>query len=123
MRIVTSVWGLTGFGGTESYTLTVASELERLGHDVWIYAPEIGASGEHARARGMRVIDEESRLPGECQAVLAQDAATAYHMAGRYPEAVRGDGGSLGRLPVASTAAVARCVPGGVGDERPAAAA
>ncbi len=89
MRVVVSHEQLVGFGGTESYALTVAEGLERLGHDVVVYTPAIGASGELAIERGLRVESRESDLPAQSDAVLAQDAATAYAMAGRYPDAAR----------------------------------
>lgn len=89
MRIVVSHLQLVGFGGTESYVLTIAEELERLGHDVTIHAPELGPSGHFARERGLRVIERASRLPAQCDAVFAQDAVTAYALARRHPGAAR----------------------------------
>ncbi len=89
MRLVISYLRMVAFGGTETYVLTVAGELERLGHDVVIHAPETGACAEFARAHGLQVVRNESELPRSCDAVFAQDAATAYAMARRYPGAVR----------------------------------
>ena len=39
MEIVVSTYHL-GLGGTESYTLTVAEQLQRLGHDVTVFYVE-----------------------------------------------------------------------------------
>ncbi len=89
MRIVLSWQSLVGFRGTETYLLTVAAALERLGHDVLIYAPETGPCADFARAHGTRVIEQEAQLPASADAILAQDAATAYTMASHYPRAVR----------------------------------
>jgi hypothetical protein len=89
MRILLSWHSLVGFRGTETYLLTVAAALERLGHDVLIHAPETGPCADFARARGTRVIEQEAQLPASTDVVLAQDAATAYTMACRYPRAVR----------------------------------
>ncbi len=49
MRVLLSFENFTGFGGTETYTLTVAMELDRLGHDVAVYSPNHGAMAEFAR--------------------------------------------------------------------------
>jgi hypothetical protein len=89
VRIVVSHQQLVGFGGTESYVLTVAEGLERLGHDVVVHALEVGPCGEFARERGLRVEAREDRLPAQCDAVIAQDALTTYGLARRYPDAVR----------------------------------
>ncbi len=89
MQIVISFERMVGFGGTETYVLTIASALERLGHEVVIHAQETGPCAEFARAHGARVIELESQLPPRCDAVFAQDAATAYTMASLYPDAAR----------------------------------
>lgn len=89
VRIVISFLRMVGFGGTETYVLTVAGELERLGHDVVIYAPETGPYAEFGRAHGARIVNRISELPAECDAVFAQDASTAYTMARHYPDAAR----------------------------------
>ena len=89
MLIVVSHLEMVGFGGTESYVLTVAEGLERLGHDVVVHAPEVGPSAAFARERGVRVVAGEAELPARCDAVFAQDAVTAYALARRYPDAAR----------------------------------
>jgi hypothetical protein len=86
MRILLS-FEFLGLGGTETYTLTVARELERLGHDTAIYAPGGGRMVESALAEGVRVLEREA-LPDACDLVIASDAATAHELAGRYREAV-----------------------------------
>lgn len=88
MRILLSYESFRGFGGTETYVLTVAQELQSLGHDVAVFSPNRGAIAEHARAMGTRVL-EASELPSERDLVLASDGATASDLAGRYPSAVR----------------------------------
>lgn len=89
MKIVVSFHQMIAFGGTETYVLTVAGALERLGHDVLIHTREAGPCAEFARLHGVRVIEEEPALPANCDAVFAQDAITAYTMARRYPQAAR----------------------------------
>ncbi len=79
----------SAFAGTETYTLTVADELVRLGHEAIIHAGTAGPIAEAARARGVGVVTDPERLPASCDAVIAQDAPSAYALADRYPRARR----------------------------------
>jgi hypothetical protein len=74
-----------GLGGSESYLLTVAEQLDRLGHEAFIFAPEPGKGVEVAEERGLAVVSGDE-LPEQCDAALVQDAAVALQLAGRYPE-------------------------------------
>lgn len=89
MRIVLSLHSLAYFAGTETYSLCVATELRRLGHEVFFYATELGPIADVARADGYLVTTRQDELPIDCDGVLAQDAGTAFMMADRYPEAGR----------------------------------
>jgi hypothetical protein len=89
VRVVVSHLNFAEFAGTETYTLTAAQQLERLGHEVTIYADRTGPMAEFARHQGAVVSDRLSELPKSADAVFAQDAATAYELAARYPTAVR----------------------------------
>jgi hypothetical protein len=73
-----------GLGGSESYLLTIAEQLERLGHEVTLYGQELGGGADLARSRGLRVVGE-SHLPPECDAAVVQDAAVSLDLASRYP--------------------------------------
>src|SRR3954469_11874224 len=75
-----------GLGGTESYLLTTAEQLQRLGNSVTVYAPQPGPMAAVAERRGVRVAIGAEALPETCDLVYAQDGATAYDLAGRYPE-------------------------------------
>ena len=75
-------------GGTETYSVTVAEQLERLGHPTLIHAPTATEPGrELVESRGVRLAvgDLSAALDefGEVDAVLAQDSAGAYELAGR----------------------------------------
>lgn len=73
-------------GGTETYSVTVGEQLERLGHTVTLQATEASAEGkELAVSRGLPLMLGDSELPDQVDAVLVQDAGTAYTFAGRRP--------------------------------------
>ncbi len=73
-----------GLGGSESYLLTVAEQLDRLGHEVVLFAPEGGVGVKPATDRGIVVVDETG-LPAECDAALVQDAAVSHQLARLLP--------------------------------------
>ena len=73
--------------GTESYMLTIARELERLGHRVVIVADELGPMADHAERGGLRVARSASDVPAAPDAVLANDAISAAAAAERHPGA------------------------------------
>jgi hypothetical protein len=88
MRLVLANNSLVAPGGTEVYLVTVGEHLQRLGHDVVLYAGEVGAFADHARRRGLVVEDTVRGLPDDADVVLAQDAVVAYDLAQRYPDAL-----------------------------------
>jgi hypothetical protein len=73
-----------GLGGSESYLLTVAEQLDRLAHEVTLFTPEPGAGAEVAEARGVEVVDE-SGLDGDFDAALVQDGGVSYRITDRCP--------------------------------------
>lgn len=84
MELVLSTFTL-GVGGTESYLLTVAEQLQDLGHVVTVHAMEADDSADAAADRGIRVVRGERHLPPSCDAVLAQDLVVSLFHARRYP--------------------------------------
>ncbi|HEY7256632.1 MAG TPA: hypothetical protein VH476_08095 [Solirubrobacterales bacterium] len=73
-------------GGTETYSVTVGEQLERLGHTVTLQASEASAVGtELAASRQLPLIIGDSDLPDDLDATLVQDAANAYMLAALRP--------------------------------------
>jgi hypothetical protein len=85
MRLVVSTQALSGFGGSESYAVTVADHLQRLGHDVWLHTLDPGPAATHAERLGLRVAGDRAALPGAPDALLVQDAVVAYELAHAFP--------------------------------------
>jgi hypothetical protein len=85
MQIVLGTLEFGAIGGAATYTLTVAGELQRLGHEVTIFAGETGELAREAEQRGIRVTSEEAELPPEPDVLYAQDRPTAYVLADRFP--------------------------------------
>jgi hypothetical protein len=76
-----------GLGGTESYTLVAAEQLQRMGHGIAILGLQPGPAVDLARARGLRLALSSEDLPERCDVLFAQDAPTAYELVARYPDA------------------------------------
>jgi hypothetical protein len=90
MDIIISHHSLSGFGGTETYVLTIGPELQRLGHRIVLYsATPVGPAAEIARQRGLAVVAGPAELPSGCDVLIAQDASTAMSLAARFPQATR----------------------------------
>lgn len=84
MELVLAEYSLSAPGGTQTYALTLADHLQRLGHGVTMFTLEDGELADHARERGLRVAGREG-LPEACDAIVTQDGALAYELAERYP--------------------------------------
>ncbi|MBV9311233.1 MAG: hypothetical protein JOZ73_10390 [Solirubrobacterales bacterium] len=87
MRVVLATHSLAQTGGSESYALTVAHELRRLGHEITLAAQELGSVAELAEREGLHVTTVSGELPGTCDAVIVQDAIVTAPMVERYPHA------------------------------------
>jgi hypothetical protein len=87
MRIVIGAHHLISFAGMDTYLVTVAEALQKLGHDVTVHALEQGEMADIARERGVEVPRDAAELPAGCDVTFAQDTITAYDLAERYPRA------------------------------------
>jgi len=86
VRVVLGTSGFAHPGGSESYVLLMAEQLERLGHDVTVRAVDRGVLSEAAEARGVRVAAPGEEPEAAPDAILTQDAPTAYELAELWPE-------------------------------------
>jgi hypothetical protein len=90
MKLVFATRTLADTGGEQTYALTVAEQLARLGHDVMIYALELGMVSDLARQRALRVVAKAEELPAEVDGVIVgANRGLALELAGRYPQATR----------------------------------
>lgn len=87
MRLVLANHGFASAGGSETYLLTLAEHLQRLGHEVVVYAHELGPFTDHARRCGVEVRGELRELPSRSDVIFSQDAIVAYELAERFPGA------------------------------------
>jgi hypothetical protein len=86
VKVAFATHGFSNPGGSESYALTVAEQIERLGHGVVIHALETGPMSEFASERGIEVVTDPDELDGRCDAIIVQDSVLAYQLAERYPD-------------------------------------
>ncbi len=87
MKILLATHALDHPGGSETYLLTVAFALERLGHEVTIDTLEPGAMSELADQSGLRVVISEHKLDDAYDAIIGQDGIMSYALAERFPSA------------------------------------
>jgi len=83
LRLLLATHSLDHVGGSETYLLTAAEQLQRLGHEVTVHAAERGACAELARSRG---IAADGEIPEACDAAIVQDAGMAHALAERLPD-------------------------------------
>ncbi len=86
MRIVLGTHSFDNVAGSETYLLTAAEHLQRLGHDVTVHALETGPVADLATGRGIPVASGDEGLPDTCDVALTQDAGMAHALAERYPD-------------------------------------
>jgi hypothetical protein len=85
MRITLATHAFASPGGSETYLLTVAEQLQRLGHEPTIFAAGLGTMSEFARERGIGVTSSTSALADGGDALIVQDAILAYQLADHFP--------------------------------------
>jgi hypothetical protein len=90
VELVIATHKLADPGGSETYTLTVAEHLARLGHSVTLYARTLGPMAQLARERALRVTATPQELPPHADgAITSIHRGLALELAARYPDATR----------------------------------
>jgi hypothetical protein len=90
VELIVAVQQFAAPGGPQTYALTVAEHLARLGHSVTLFAREIGAMAVLARERSLAVTADLDALPEHADGVIVGvDRSLAVELAARYPRAVR----------------------------------
>lgn len=85
MRILFANWALDTRSGTESYLETVVPQLATLGHEVFAWAFDLGATAERLSDVGATVVEDLEGLDG-VDVVHAQQASAALAVRARFPE-------------------------------------
>ncbi len=76
-------------GGSETFVLTLAEHIARLGHEVVVHALELGLAATVAEQRAISVVRNQEQLPEQTDATIALDRVMAVDLARRYPSATR----------------------------------
>ncbi len=87
MRILIGTYQLDAWAGSETYLLTLAEQLQRLGHETAVHTHIAGDVAQEAARRGIEVLtgaEVEWEAP---DAAIAQDAVSAYALAAAFPSA------------------------------------
>lgn len=90
MRVIVANPRLAAPGGSETYALTIAEHLARLGHEVLLFAPTVGEPvAGWAHRRSLMLLAEENALPEATGALITNvDPGLSLRLAARYPSAV-----------------------------------
>jgi hypothetical protein len=85
VKVLLATHSLAHPAGSETYLLTTALALQRLGHEVDVFTLETGEMSELAAESGLRVAASEEQLDSGYEGIVVQDGATSYALAERFP--------------------------------------
>lgn len=85
MKVLLATHSLAQPAGSETYLLTTALALQRLGHEIGVFTLEPGEMSELAGRSGLRVAASEEQLDSGYDAIVVQDGVTSYALAERFP--------------------------------------
>lgn len=85
MRLLLASNSLARMGGSETYLLTLARDLERLGHEVDVLQGP-GAHGALATEAGLHQVPRADALRGRPDRAIVQDAIVAADVAAAWPD-------------------------------------
>jgi len=86
MKILMTNNRLDERGGSESYLETVAPELRRLGAEVVLFSPVLGAVADRFRQQGFSVVGSTDEIPGDVDVVHGQHSPAVAQVRQRLPE-------------------------------------
>jgi hypothetical protein len=86
MRIVIGIHSLAAEGGMPSYAYTVADQLQRAGHDIYIFSGSEDGPTDRLAALGLRTISGAEALPEEIDVFFVQDQPSAFDLLAARPE-------------------------------------
>jgi hypothetical protein len=89
MRFIIAQRRLKLPGGSETFVLTIAEHLALLGHEVVVWAMELGLAAQFGHQQGLEIVDRDNALPSDAEATIALDRSMAIELARRYPRAKR----------------------------------
>jgi hypothetical protein len=84
VKLLLATRQLVGPGGAESYLVTLAEGLRRLGHDVTFTATAVGQASGGASAAGFAAIPAATALEPAPHAIVVQDRALSLRLAQRH---------------------------------------
>jgi hypothetical protein len=87
VRVLCATRQLDGPGGAETYLVTLADGLRRLGHEVTFTATRVGAPAGGARAAGFDVVERDAVVSPAPEAIVVQDRSLSLELARRFPQA------------------------------------
>jgi hypothetical protein len=76
-------------GGSETFVLTIAEHLASLGHEVVVWALQLGLAAQIGRERAIDIVGDIRKLPSQTDATIALERTMAIDLALRYPRATR----------------------------------
>ncbi len=89
MRFIIAQRRLATPGGSETFVLTLAEHIAKLGHEVIVHALQLGLAATVAEHRAITVVPHQEQLPEKTDATIALDRVMAADLARRYPSATR----------------------------------
>jgi len=86
MRILVTNHALDSYAGTETFTYALATQLQRMGHEITCFSPRLGAVAERLASAGVTVTDDLTTAPDDVDVIHAQHRYESLLAFARYPD-------------------------------------
>ncbi|MGK2877362.1 MAG: hypothetical protein ACSLFF_02110, partial [Solirubrobacterales bacterium] len=86
MRVVHATHSLDGSTGVQTYLITVADEMQRTGHEIWLHSRELGSAADYAETLGLRVVGDAKDLPADLDAAIVHSNVASNELAAVRPD-------------------------------------